>query len=166
VDRLAPHHAGRRIDGEVGIVLDWELANVERYAGACITGQTISPGQRFRTLLALLNLRGSSDHLWSEFNHLFIKAEGLARQRNRYIHDPIGVGPTGEINRIHVTADRKLDYGFKPVDIPELTTLYKKIRALAQQFETLWARALAELPPWRREQYEQSAGIQSQRLDR
>jgi hypothetical protein len=144
----------------------WELANVERYAGACITAQIISPGQRFRTLLALLDLRGSNNNLWSEFNRLFRDAEGMARQRNRYIHDPVGVGPTGDVSRIHVTADRKLDFGFKAVDIPELTKLYLEIKALSQHFDTLWDRALAELPPWPRAQYEQSSGIRSHRLDR
>ena len=34
----------------------WELANVEKMAGACITSQMIGPGPRFRCLLALLEL--------------------------------------------------------------------------------------------------------------
>jgi hypothetical protein len=145
----------------------WELANVERYAGACITAQIISPGQRFRTMLALLNLRGGSDDLWSEFNRLPRDAEGLARQRNRYIHDPVGIDEEGNVSRIHVTADRKLDFGFKAVNIPEeLTKLYLEIKALSQHFDTLWDRALVELPPWPRAQYAQSPGIRSHRLDR
>jgi hypothetical protein len=36
----------------------WELANVEREAGACVTAQLVGPGPRVRALVALLELRG------------------------------------------------------------------------------------------------------------
>src|SRR3954467_10829696 len=41
----------------------WELANVERQVGACITAQLIGPAPRFRTLIALAHLRDANDAL-------------------------------------------------------------------------------------------------------
>ena len=35
----------------------WELANVERWAGACITSQIFSPSARMRALTALIRVR-------------------------------------------------------------------------------------------------------------
>ena len=37
----------------------WELANIERKVGTCLTSQFIGPGPRFRCLVALLNFRGT-----------------------------------------------------------------------------------------------------------
>src|SRR4029077_3089242 len=67
----------------------WELANVEKLVGGCITSQMIGPAPRFRCLASLLNLRNAPAELVKELNSLSSRAEGLGGQRNRYLHDPL-----------------------------------------------------------------------------
>ena len=76
----------------------WELANVARSAGVCMTAQMIGPGPRNRCLLALLKFRESPKALIEDFNAVARKIEGIAARRNRYVHDPFAVNSdTGEI---------------------------------------------------------------------
>ncbi len=85
----------------------WELANIERKVGTCLTSQFIGPGPRFRCLVALLNLRGTPSEIVKKINALSTEAESLARQRNRYAHDPIVWNrKDGSIHRMETTADR------------------------------------------------------------
>ena len=66
----------------------WDLANVDVRVGACITANIISPAQRMRTLIALVHLHGGKDDLIKELNRFSARLDGLARRRNRIIHDP------------------------------------------------------------------------------
>jgi hypothetical protein len=87
----------------------WELANVARSAGVCMTAQMIGPAPRNRCLLALLKFRNASQNLISEFNKIGNKIEGVAARRNRYVHDPFVLKPdTGEILRMESTADKSI----------------------------------------------------------
>jgi hypothetical protein len=144
----------------------WELANVARRAGTCMTSQMIGPGPRFRCLVALLHVREAPQELIKAFNSLASEAEGLGRQRNRYLHDPLVVNiDENQVYRIETTADRKLKHEFVPVDIGAVLKLSTKIDDVAVQFEDLFDRVLSETPPWPRTQFEQSGGIQRQRKD-
>jgi hypothetical protein len=138
----------------------WELANVERRAGTCMTSQLIGPGPRFRCLIALLNLRNAPQDLIASFNSLSQEAVSLGRQRNRYLHDPIVLNvEEDKIYRIETTADRKLKHEFVPLDLSSIEKLHGKIDRAADQFDDLFNRVLAETAPWPRTQYEQSKGI-------
>jgi hypothetical protein len=142
----------------------WDLANVSRHAGTCMTSQLIGPGPRFRCLVSLLNLREAAPELINAFNSLANEAEGLGRQRNRYLHDPL-VFNTDDKNvyRIETTADRKLKHDFMPMDENDVTKLMTQIEGTADRFDDLFERVLAETPPWPRTQYEQSSGIHRHR---
>src|SRR5262245_66440904 len=48
----------------------WELANVARSAGVCMTAQMIGPAPRNRCLLALLQFRNAAAALITEFNKI------------------------------------------------------------------------------------------------
>lgn len=143
----------------------WELANVARSAGVCMTAQMIGPGPRIRCLLALLKFRNASDALIREFNKIGEKIEGVARRRNRYVHDPFVFNPdTGEIHRMESTADKSIRYGFTNAEnIDDLKQLATDIDTVADEFDQLYLRAVAELPAWPRTQFEQSTGIQVRR---
>ena len=65
----------------------WELANVENNVGACITAQIVPPLSRFRALIALVHFRGGDEKLVKALNKLSLTVDGLARQRNRIVHD-------------------------------------------------------------------------------
>jgi hypothetical protein len=142
----------------------WELANVEKIAGACITSQMIGPGPRFRCLLALLKFRNAPQGLIDGFNSHHTDAEKISRQRNRYMHDPILLDhETGQVKRMEITADKHVKQHFSDIEVKELSNFLKKIGALQGAFATLYERAQVELPPWPRTQYEQSEGIRPRR---
>jgi hypothetical protein len=46
----------------------WELANVDRQAGACITAQMIGPNPRLKALTSLLKWRGASSMVIDKAN--------------------------------------------------------------------------------------------------
>jgi hypothetical protein len=142
-----------------------ELANVERGAGACLTAQYIGPGPRFRALVALIGLRGASKALLKDFNAFATFFGKLGAKRNRFAHDPWAV-EGDHVERLTVTADKHLKYDFQVAPLQELTSFYDEVIGATHQFDELWQRALSELPPWPRKQYEQSQGIQFRPVDR
>jgi hypothetical protein len=142
----------------------WELANVSRHAGTCMTSQLIGPGPRFRCLVALLNLREVPQNLINEINTLTSTAEKLGRQRNRYLHDPIVMHMANKtVHRMETTADRTLKHDIVPVDIDEIKKLVKDIDEIEIKFEHLYDRVRADTPPWPSTEYEQSRGIRRER---
>ena len=135
----------------------WELQNLDTAVGACVTAHITSPGQRMRALIALIHHRGASPTLMRRLNKFCEKIERLARQRNQYIHDHVQMTiKDGTLWRVHVSADRELDFDFKPADLTGMKTLFDTMGAASREFHALRARALAELPPWPRKEYEQS----------
>ncbi len=142
----------------------WELANVERFAGTCMTSQMFGPGPRFRCLVSLLNLRGASKGLIKAFNSLAAEADGLGRQRNRYIHDAVVLNEKDDkLYRVETTADRQLKHDFIPIELKAIGELIEKIDELLNRFDLLFDQVIAETPPWPRTQYEQSNGILRER---
>jgi hypothetical protein len=135
----------------------WELANVEKMAGACITSQLIGPGPRFRCLLALLELRKTPEALLDEFNSHHTKAETLGRQRNRYLHDPfLRDHENGVIWRMEMTAYQHIRMVFVELAVCD-ARLRDKIGAHIEEFDKLWSRVLGN-EAWPREQFTQSPG--------
>jgi hypothetical protein len=145
----------------------WELANVSRKAGLCMTAQMIGPGPRCRCLAALLELRQAPPELYQEFNRISKEIEGVAARRNRYMHDYLVINQeTGEIARVEGTADRRIKYGFMQTEINELNQLVNDIDKINGQFDAFYERAVVELPAWPRTQFLQSQGIQLRRKGR
>lgn len=142
----------------------WELANLSPMAGTCLTAQLIGPGPRFRCLVALLHLRGSSKELIKDANVISGDAEKLSRQRNRYVHDPVVLKIDDKSFHImETTADKKIKHGVFAIEITAIVKLTNKIAGLQKGIEQLHARILDETPPWPRKEYAQSAGIRRQR---
>ncbi|MGH9438802.1 MAG: hypothetical protein ACRD22_13145 [Terriglobia bacterium] len=147
----------------------YQLANVEAGIGACITAQIIIIGPRMRALIALIDYRfgdsASNDKLMKKLNHFIQKVEGLARQRNRFVHDPVTLNKvTGILSRVEVTADRRLVFDFQPVNLKEMDSLHKKIRATIVEFDKIFEECIAALPPWPQTQFERSPrGVRRQR---
>jgi hypothetical protein len=135
----------------------WELANVESGAGACITAQIIPSNSRMRALISLVHYRGAKQELITDLNRFRHDIDGLGQQRNRFIHDPASINrETGEVSRVNVTADLKLDFSYHPVDYNKMSSLHTEIRIAITRFDALYNRILNELPPWPKTQYERS----------
>ena len=137
----------------------WELANVEQYAGACITSQIIQSGPRFRALIALVNFRGGKAGTIKKLNSMSNGVDSLARRRNRFAHDPAAPDEQGNFHRLEITADRKLEFAMLPSEIAQLERLENDIKAMTERFYRLYREILAELPPFPNIQFGQSPGI-------
>jgi hypothetical protein len=142
----------------------WELANVSRMAGTCMTSQMIGPGPRFRCLVSLLHLRKVPCNLINAFNSLSAEAEKLGRQRNRYLHDPMVLNEEdNSVHRMEATADRIVKHDIVPVEIDHIKKLHTEIGDLTVRFANLYRLTLNETPPWPRTQFERSEGIRPRR---
>jgi hypothetical protein len=64
----------------------WELANVDRSVGACLTSQLFSPSSRMRVLISLLNFRNANETILKKFNRMSESITALGRRRNVFIH--------------------------------------------------------------------------------
>ncbi len=71
-------------------------------------------------------LRGASTKLIADLNKLYNRADGLARQRNRMVHDP-WLAAEDKTVRVEVTAHKKLCYAAHEVDLTEMDELTGKI---------------------------------------
>jgi hypothetical protein len=144
----------------------WELANVERWIGACLTTQLFSPSSRFRVLCSLIQVRGGSPTIMTKVNKFAVRAGTLARRRNNYVHDPWAIDEQGgEVKRIHVTMEGQFNFGFTPTSIDELKRLYDDIQDSIRRFDQLREEVFRSLPPWPRTQFSRSRGIRSYPLD-
>jgi hypothetical protein len=148
----------------------WELENVESGAGACVTAQLIGPGPRMRAFITLIDYRcndpktNAEIKLLNDFNRLSQKIDGLGRQRNVYLHQGAVIEEGGKIKRVHISADKKLEFDFVPADIENMEKLSNDIRNTRIKFEAIFERAQAALPPWPRIQFERSSrGLRSRR---
>jgi hypothetical protein len=140
----------------------WELANVERWIGACLTTQLFSPASRFRVFISLVQVRGGKPDIIGKINKFAERAGALARRRNTFIHDTWAVDEaTGEVKRIHVTMEGQFRFGFTPTSVDELKRLYDDIQDAIQRFDQLRVEVFQSLPPWPRTQFSQSRGIRS-----
>lgn len=99
-----------------------------------------------KALVALVDFRRGNKALIADFNKLSQKVEGIARQRNRYIHDPAVIDTdTGIVRRLNITADRELDFNYHDANLENIDKLHTDIRRVINQFDRLHVRALSEL---------------------
>lgn len=141
--------------------LIWILSDIDDERGACITSNIFTFSARTKALLALIELihdelpksvreadKDSPDSLpklRAQLKKLFDKeGDPLSRKRNRVVHDTWMYGKkTGAIVQIRQTADRKLDYGFKPASIEDVDRWWEEIQQADQKFYELAARIQA-----------------------
>jgi hypothetical protein len=128
----------------------WKIACIHPSDGACITAQISGIMPRFRALIALAHKHGCSEDLLKTLNRFASNTDGIARQRNRIIHDPWyfrqGLGtPAIEYGRLEITADRKLTYEVKSATSKEVLEVAHKIIDASKLFKKLQKRIYAEV---------------------
>ena len=135
----------------------WLLSALDDERGACVTSHIYNISARIKALLALIELT-DRDHpepvevngkprvhslrdIINKLKKLSNKQiEPISRHRNRIIHDTWMYGKTtGAIAQIRATADRKLDYGFRPADLDEINATHRGILRLDGAFQILAA---------------------------
>lgn len=133
----------------------WFLSALDDERGACVTSHIYTIPARIKALLALLELNDqdypepvqangkpreySLRDIIKKLKKLNDKQiEPVSRERNRIVHDTWMYGKTtGTIAQIRATADRKLDYGFRPGDLEEINATHKRILQLDRDFQIL-----------------------------
>lgn len=141
--------------------LIWQLSTIDDERGACVTSHIYTFSARTKALLALIELIHDQTPekirddakaegldlmaLRADLKKLFDKkGEPLSRKRNRVIHDTWMYGKkTGAIVQIRQTAERKLDYGFKPASIEDVDKWWQQIQQADQEFYRLAAHIQA-----------------------
>jgi hypothetical protein len=112
------------IDGAI-----WNLAQVSREQGACITAQLTGLLPRFRALIALAAHRGVSEETIKKLHRLSADSFSLNSQRNRIVHDMVLTDKeTGIPVRFTVTADKKLDARYRPFSIEDADNVAEAVR--------------------------------------
>jgi hypothetical protein len=138
----------------------WELMDVEQAIGACTTANVSSFNLKMNTLVALLAYRGAPEANIKTFNKFSENASGLARQTNRILHDAwFGQKGTRSPYQFIVTADKKIELGFKAVPTDDLYTLKSKIHDKCNKFLTAMHDVRQVLPDFSPTRFERSPGI-------
>jgi hypothetical protein len=136
----------------------WRLAGVEQFAGACLTAQIVAPVGRFKALVALAKFRGASDERCKALNSLSGAADGVARQRNRLVHDP-AYFRENQAYRLHITADRSIDFEMKPMNVEDFAKLELEISKITQKLIDEIILLFSELPSYDDKSFRLSEGI-------
>lgn len=124
----------------------WQLAQVEQMFGACITAQMIGVNGRLRALRSLLQVWGASEATVKAVGRFAGSLSDLQQKRHRAAHDPRLVNwSTGKLERLEITADNKLVFGFEPEDAESLKGTREKIAAKIEEFKILFATIAAEV---------------------
>ena len=132
----------------------WDLANVDINCGACVTSQLTTPISRMRALISLVRFHGGKDKLIGDLNKFSGRLDGLARRRNRTIHDPWGYDFSKDVYiRFEITADRKLVFESKEAQIDDVKRVFDDILHAITDFDQLTREIMAGLPAWPRTQY-------------
>lgn len=136
----------RHLDGLV-----WEMLDVHAHVGACLTAQMIGPGPRIRALIALAGVKRVEQEIIKKLHNIGARAEKLGGQRNRYIHDTVGIGTlSNAVKRHEITANKKLRFEQLPVDLNDVRRLWIDIQNLEIELLNVGVEILPSLPVWPR----------------
>jgi hypothetical protein len=137
----------------------WELANVSRSAGACLTGQFFAPSQQIQCLMTLLKLRHVPKSLIDEFNSLAGEIEAAGRKRNRLLHDVLALREAETtIARSETELGAVSKCEIVSSELKDLEELAATTISLTNRLDDLHLRIVARSRPWPRTQFEQSDG--------
>jgi hypothetical protein len=116
----------------------WRLAEVQPALGACITTQIGSTTSKLKTVVALLSLRDSSEHLIKKVNEFTQKNYSIADLRNRAVHDPWSWSGDGDVAQIRVCIEKnQLTISSYPVSVEAVNDILKRVSAQMQSMVAL-----------------------------
>lgn len=121
----------------------WELAGIEGTVGAILTANIGISARFLDAIQALCRLRGADEKSMKALEKLVGKSLGLAKLRNRSVHDPWGFseGPY----RLEISAVKELKFGAVAVSTKELHTLAEDILRHTTKFEEFMRSMKAQL---------------------
>jgi hypothetical protein len=125
----------------------WSLSDTAPTLGACSTAQIYTIDGRLKALLSLLKLRRASKSLIVKVNKFAENMRAPSEYRNRLVHDPWGKRvPTGQTVKIEITANKKLRFENRVVDLKDLQKQVDVIVDVMLAFVEIRDTILNEIP--------------------
>jgi hypothetical protein len=124
-----------------------QLALTPQFLGICVTSQIQSTPAKLNALGGLMRAHGMSDDRTAWLDSFQQKTYGLARKRNRAVHDAIMIGyDTRAVYRLTaITApDKTPEFGITPSSPQELVEAYNEITTHVTQFLDFWHETSGE----------------------
>ena len=116
----------------------WGLAGVPQALGACITSQMYSVNSRMRAFRSLAVALGASKGSIKKIGKLQGTLGNLQTIRNRAVHDPrMENTTTGDLDRLQVTAENRLEFGWQPESAETLLAFRDQIEERIKEFTAL-----------------------------
>lgn len=113
----------------------WDLLQTPQALAACVTSQLISIYPKMQALISLVDIYVFDARLTKDLNAFSGEIAQYAERRNRIIHDRRFLrAETGKVERMQITAKRKLDFSPKSETSSELTNFATTIRNKRFQF--------------------------------
>lgn len=124
-----------------------QFAQTPQLIGVCITSQLFGTPARLNALGALMRAHGMPQNCIKWLDKFQNRTHGLARKRNRAVHDAIMVGGnTRTIYRMSATLDQKeVAFGVTPSTPRVLSDIYEEIKDHVMQFQNFWNATVVEL---------------------
>ena len=103
-----------------------KMAGVERDLALCITSQIAGHGRKLDALISIAKLTHMNLDI-KAINKFSQDTAGLARQRNRVIHDPWSAAEDGSKKRFEISAAKTFTFSSIPTELADLRDLHEKI---------------------------------------
>lgn len=133
------------LEFEVDLTI-WKLSGTFQMLAACITAQLMSIHPRLRALQALVEAQNLPHKLSRDVATFAGETAALVEARNRAVHDPrMTVVATGAVERLQITAQKSLSFGFKPEDLAELIKTEESIKRRITKYRELNRKILLAL---------------------
>ncbi|MGH8336577.1 MAG: hypothetical protein ACRETL_07135 [Gammaproteobacteria bacterium] len=128
----------------------WDLSGTFQMLAACMTAQLMSIHPRLKALHALIEAQNLGTRLSKEVATFAGDISSLVEKRNRAVHDPrMTVAADGSVERLEVTAQKILSFGFQPEPLERLSKTEETIKARIARFRVIKGKirkALIERP--------------------
>jgi hypothetical protein len=122
----------------------WRIAEIPDDFGASITSQIYTLDGKVKALQAILRARGYEREA-ANLGTVIDDIKGLATIRNRLVHDPVHIRE-GIVYRMEITAERRLSFGYKKVDLAKLSRVVDHINTADDRIEVALKPALDAIP--------------------
>ena len=122
----------------------WRIGEIPDAIGASITSQIYTFDGLVKALQSILRVRGFHRDA-KKLGDLSNKAKGLQDVRNRLVHDGVHFHD-GAMHRLEITANRRLKFGYRKVDLEKLQATAESITKVHDDLDEAIKEALESIP--------------------
>ena len=122
----------------------WRIGEIPDAIGASITSQIYTFDGLVKALQAILRVRGFHRDA-QKLQGLSNNAKGLQEVRNRLVHDGVHFHD-GAVHRLEITANRRLKFGYRKVDLDSLKATSEAITKIHDDLDEAIKEALESIP--------------------